>query len=434
MSVLTKHKLSGIFLVVFLTVIAFQASVSVGVRAQGSPYAVEENPFHVYFNSLPSFTPGKVNGLIVIQIDYDDIRFLKDEDRFVAHYEMSIEIMNRENEIVERKYWTEEIVAEDFKATILKDVGFTKKIGFDLDPGVYNYVVQMSDKDALINFERKGSKVLRDYWGEHAGIGDLIFTRTTEIDTSFDGFIPSNEFIRADFNEGFSAQFQLFSFDKQRFVFVWRVYNVLEETIALHGDSLSIEPGERIISIDIPFNGISFHPGVYLIRVTMYHPSGGKKERTKQFSFTWINRPVDMYDFERAIEQMEYIINDDDWSDIKEADEEEKREFFINFWNERDIFPETEENDLLEEYFMRVEVANQEFKVEDKPGWKTDRGRIFCVYGRPDSREVYAGQTGYYDTPARETWTYLEARKRFVFVDRSRKGYFLLVSETTISR
>lgn len=421
-----------IALVSFILLVLFLSAAPVSAQ---SPYAYEENPFYVYFESYPSPEPEKTLGIMVIQIDYDDLTFLKSGDKFVARYELSVEILDELADIADQKFWREEIVLDSFDETILSDRGYQKKLEFNLAPGKYSYVVQMSSLESRKVFERTGEKNLDDFWNDFAGVSDVVFTRTTEIDTTFNGYLPSDTFIRAKFEEGFSAQFALFSFDNEPFQFVWRVYNILEDVVALHGDSITLTPGNRIINIDIPFDGRSFFPGKYIIRTTMYHPMGGKKERLKPFNFTWVDRPMDSFNFDEALDQMVYILPKDDISKIEEMSYEDKEKYFMDFWNERDIFADTDKNELLEEYFLRVEVANQEFSVDDKPGWDTDRGMVFCKYGKPDVRESYfTNKADMYNRPPREIWSYLKARKKFIFVDRSREGHFLLVSESTISR
>lgn len=67
-------------------------------------------------------------------------------------------------------------------------------------------------------------------------------------------------------------------------------------------------------------------------------------------------------------------------------DKESREEFIKEFWAKRDPDPDTEENEFKQEFFKRVEYANQRFK-EGIPGWKTDRGRIYIIFGLPDKIE-----------------------------------------------
>ena len=64
-------------------------------------------------------------------------------------------------------------------------------------------------------------------------------------------------------------------------------------------------------------------------------------------------------------------------------DKESREEFITDFWAKRDPDSETEENEFREEFFRRIEYANEHF-FEGPPGWKTDRGRMYIYFGAPD--------------------------------------------------
>jgi len=67
-------------------------------------------------------------------------------------------------------------------------------------------------------------------------------------------------------------------------------------------------------------------------------------------------------------------------------DKDSRKEFIEDFWEKRDPTPDTEQNEFKEEFYDRVEYANERFK-EGIPGWKTDRGRIYIHFGFPDRIE-----------------------------------------------
>jgi GWxTD domain-containing protein len=54
------------------------------------------------------------------------------------------------------------------------------------------------------------------------------------------------------------------------------------------------------------------------------------------------------------------------------------------FWSATDPTPETAENEALDQYFMRIAIANERFKDEGGPGWRTDRGEVYVTLGEPD--------------------------------------------------
>jgi GWxTD domain-containing protein len=70
--------------------------------------------------------------------------------------------------------------------------------------------------------------------------------------------------------------------------------------------------------------------------------------------------------------------------------DDERYEFVEQFWLRRDPSPDTVVNETRDEHYRRITYANERFP-SGKPGWKTDRGRIYIMWGPPDSIETFHG-------------------------------------------
>jgi GWxTD domain-containing protein len=106
-----------------------------------------------------------------------------------------------------------------------------------------------------------------------------------------------------------------------------------------------------------------------------------------------------------------------------------KRQFLFDFWKKRDKELSTPENEIFRDYLKRVEDSNQRFGTMSKIGWKTDRGRVFILYGEPNEIERFPNQM---DTKPYEIWHYndLEGGVIFVFADLSGFSDFMLIHST----
>ncbi len=90
-----------------------------------------------------------------------------------------------------------------------------------------------------------------------------------------------------------------------------------------------------------------------------------------------------------------YIITDEERKAFKKLQTDDERERFIEeFWRRRDPDPDTNENEYREEYYERIAYANEHF-ASGIPGWKTDRGRIWIMYGKPDETESHPAGGAY---------------------------------------
>jgi GWxTD domain-containing protein len=143
-------------------------------------------------------------------------------------------------------------------------------------------------------------------------------------------------------------------------------------------------------------------------------------------------------------EDVTYIITDEERKAFKRLSTDDERENFIEqFWLRRDPTPDTEENEYKEEHYRRIAYANEHFP-SGIPGWKTDRGRFYIMYGPPDEIDDHSSG-GSYDRPIEEgggntsafpfiDWTYryiegVGTNIKIEFVDTTMSGEFRFTND-----
>jgi GWxTD domain-containing protein len=147
-------------------------------------------------------------------------------------------------------------------------------------------------------------------------------------------------------------------------------------------------------------------------------------------------------------EEVVYIISENEKDVFKTLRTDEERNDFIKiFWKRRDPTPDTPFNEFREEHYRRISYANEHY-FEGKVGWRTDRGRVYIMFGPPDFSETNPGggrgflfgpQAPTAEFPA-EVWTYREipglkerfGRVEFTFVNYYNAGSYQLVSNPAL--
>jgi len=131
-------------------------------------------------------------------------------------------------------------------------------------------------------------------------------------------------------------------------------------------------------------------------------------------------------------EDVAYLTTKEERATFQKLTSDEEREKFIEqFWLRRDPTPGTGENELKEEHYRRIAYANERFWTEsDRPGWQTDRGRMFIAYGPPDEIESHPSGRVQIQYP-HEIWKYWHVEGIgnnvfFTFIDRTRTGDYRL--------
>ncbi len=107
------------------------------------------------------------------------------------------------------------------------------------------------------------------------------------------------------------------------------------------------------------------------------------------------------------------------------SSDQQRDRFIVEFWKRRDPTPETDVNEYKEEHYRRIAYSNVHF-ASSLPGWKTDRGRLYIMYGPPDRVDAHADVI-----PPYEVWTYryIESLGQHVslkFIDKCRCNEYRL--------
>jgi GWxTD domain-containing protein len=132
------------------------------------------------------------------------------------------------------------------------------------------------------------------------------------------------------------------------------------------------------------------------------------------------NLPPARADF---LAKVDYIINKEERKIFLELPDSARDDFIAQFWKRRDPTPDTARNEFKIEYEDRVAKATMMFHGEGRPGWQTDRGRIFILFGPPSERLTYPMDASGF---CREIWYY--GSFPVVFIDEHCSGYFVMTA------
>ncbi|MCF8355736.1 MAG: GWxTD domain-containing protein [Melioribacteraceae bacterium] len=168
-------------------------------------------------------------------------------------------------------------------------------------------------------------------------------------------------------------------------------------------------------------------------RFFVYNPTVVDTTKKKIGNISYVSSEyaiLSMEECDLLFNQSQYIASPDE-SNIYEAIDslEAKRQFLYNFWLKRDPNPSTPVNEFKVDYMKRVQFVDQRFSTFRKPGYKTERGRVYLMYGEPDQIDSYPNET---DTKPFEIWYFnsIEGGVQFVFADLSGYSDYELLHST----
>jgi len=99
--------------------------------------------------------------------------------------------------------------------------------------------------------------------------------------------------------------------------------------------------------------------------------------------------------YRQTLDELRYILTDGELAAFNRLSTNEERDKLIEIiWDQHDPTPETVENEFREEHYRRIAYANERFS-SGIPGWKTDRGRIYIIWGPADEVESHPSGGSY---------------------------------------
>ena len=347
---------------------------------------------------------------IKYKISNDHFVFVRGEDSFQANAITTIQLFDTvKDSIIMQESWKDTILEKFYDDTrsASKMLQFSKDI--TLPKGDYNIKINVQDLDNnnMYSFREKL------YLASDKGFGQILIYNQK--------FDKDEKIILHEIEESIALE-------DRGMQLLFQYFDDLDVIENLHLKIENYKKKDEIVFSNVKLNGDGFYwidfniPDDYygLINITL-NISSDKVLK----SFFIYNDKYDLWsqDINEIVGVMRYILPISDIKSMKEMDVDSKFQYISNFWADKDPNESTPENELLIEFTNRIRYVNLNFSDFNK-GWKTDKGRIYIIYGTPESQNLYSSQSdGVY-----EVWTYPSGLK-FTFLDRNGFGNFMLVKQ-----
>ncbi|MEO0280983.1 MAG: GWxTD domain-containing protein [candidate division WOR-3 bacterium] len=164
-----------------------------------------------------------------------------------------------------------------------------------------------------------------------------------------------------------------------------------------------------------------FYGGKYRLKIEYIEDNKIINFLTKDLfiKFSFINSENEFQDILNALS---YIAKWDELDKLKKSTKENREEEWNRFWIKQISEPVITTNISYAEFMDRYNYANKNFSGFKK-GYRTDFGRIYIIYGKPDEIERHPFDK---DSKPYEIWYYFKNNIQFIFVDVNGYGEYVL--------
>jgi len=369
--------------------------------------------------SLLSTKPGMTDVTILVQVPYDNLQFVRADDGFKAEYELMAVITDSTGTVVADNLSTYSAEEKNYYQTNSRSVFSNARVVAPLPNGTYKLLVEVTDHESQQHSKASGTITLAQ-GSSDCKLSDLVLATMNKDAVDPRDFVPVAGSRLTTADEGVSLYYETAHTGNDPAVISWELIKSPSDTLATGQDTLTASP--EIHHNSFPLNLKNRGVGDYVVNVRM---SAGAchQSSSKRFAVIYEDLPRSITDIDQAIEQLRYIASDSEMSAMRKAFQSQKLELFKKFWDERDPTPGTSENEEMDEYYRRVDYANQQFSTQ-RPGWMADRGMIYIKYGEPS--EIIRNLMPQNQRPY-EIWIYQELNLQFEFVDRTGFGDYELI-------
>jgi GWxTD domain-containing protein len=411
--------------VLMLTVHATLAQVEL----MNHPAVEPQSSFEVDAISFASDSAGLSRLDMFAAIPYERLSFVKNDDAFLASYEITIDIYGAKNALVNEKLWTKEIRVTSFDQSVSSSSFATEQRSVMLPPGHYQIAFLLRDLESRRTYRVNKQLDIIGYSRSGLFFSDIMLISKFAVKDGKKSITPSISANVGTIPSPFHVFFEAYNADKRDSLkFVTAIYNVKNELLQKSDTTSSLSAGRN--QIFLPVDQAALPIGDYKLFVQGFSTRAAESEpslatTSRFFIVRWAGLPTGVKDLDLAVEQLVYIAKDKELAYIKQATTaEEKQKRFFEFWKKKDPNPNTVRNEKMEQHYARVDYANKHFKHYTE-GWRTDMGMVYIIFGVPSNVDRHPFDS---DSKPYEIWSYYELNHSFTFVDQTGFGDYRLTT------
>lgn len=400
-----KHKTTYlVFILLLLAAGCAQSTLFNNKKWQTGPeYKIE----HIV---RPGKESGKAEVEVRLSLPYDEILFVKNQEMYKGRFEISIMMFRGEEQCINES-WIEVLSLNEFRFTNSRKRAFELVKHYTLEPA--DYRLELMITDLKTQYRRKQVKQIEMQHLKEGNwmLGDIYIAEGKGKNEN-PGTAPDIIYI------GFSA-----AGAEGEYPFNYTVFE--GEKAVKHGRfNIDLISKRHEYIFPVSTKDLGYNQYTLLMQAEV---EGKKYERSLPIRLSWSGSSELIPNLGEAIEQMRYLSHTGyfpmrQYRKILNAGQEEQRSFFTETWKSIDPTPDTERNELMDEYYYRIQMANRRFSSQ-REGWRTDRGMIYVIYGEPDAIEAHHMEI---NTKPYIIWYYYTINRSFVFVDYTGFGDYQL--------
>lgn len=415
-----QMKLFPIFILLCFTVI-----ISNGF-AQISQLATERDQFFFDVGVFKSQKADSNRMDVFVQVPFKNVQKVLSTNEYVVHFIVEVIIKNSSTGTT-YNYKKDKKLSFKESQNSSDERGNSEIIQFSnlLPPGDYRIDVVVYDEIAKTSMQ-KSRQLVANRYSENLPIATSSILLLADLEQQDEKYIitPHLSDNISQFPNGFFAFLQLYSqnipSEVDIIATVENQSNTSVFTSKRKTTRLQKSATPHYEKIDLPKN---IPVGRYTLKIQVLKKAESVSSKAKNEVLFTVSRSIyfersvaglSVPDIAKAIRQLRYVGTSAEIDEIERMPTDEaKFAKFEEFWRKLDPTPSTNRNEAFEQFYARVERANELFRSTGE-GWMSDMGMVYIIFGPPTNT-----QNQNFPTDRRQVVTWLYPNRQFTFVDFS---------------
>ncbi len=413
-------------------ILLFAISLAIGAQSYRPVYSVRAGHNQVLrkspvlFRAFPiQMAPQQYRVYLIAELQHDFMQFFEENAVYRARVQLEVTFQEEQQGITRNRIWNVTTETSSFDSTNMTTLYRFTLDSLTLPPG--NYRIQLIYRD--LNSNRT-----------------LLLRSQLVIQAQGNLFYPSPLFCYPDST---SAKFPLCPLRQPAAIteywdfnrdanWVFHLYPVdTAAALPLRITFFSKDSARALLEVDTT---VGFSTPWYTAQLSLplHRLPEGKYEAivtigdtpiryTVPLTIVWFTKPLSLWSLDTAVPPLKYILDEEAYNALTRGSHKAVAKKFQAFWKARDPDPQTPYNPVQEEFYRRVDEANRRWSDRRTPGWKTDRGKIWILYGKPDAVE---DRTLAPEGPRYLKWIYYRNGERIIAIFDAVEGRKIVTLRT----
>jgi GWxTD domain-containing protein len=381
--------------------------------------ALSGSKFDFFIISYPYSNPDSSAADLYARIRYDNLIFVRTDSSYSAHYQLSISLYSEKGlpESRHTKIFDRQLTAAKYSQTLSVNMFDSLRDRIVAKPGKYFMTFRLLDLNTNVTSSKEIEYDLKDFFHDSVSISDVMVCDSSDTTP-----------IKVIRNSRAFADFYITSKNVPTKISLHLIAKSTEAPTSI--DTVyELNQISKVQYYQLPVAVSNLSAATYDLRVSVRN----------DFAETSFMIPRNkllpaLAELDRETGPLVYIMTSRQYDSLNNAPSQERVKKLKDFWLVRSQRDTTVAEAMEKEFYKRVEAADERFGMAPLPGWETDRGRIYILYGKPDRIENHS--SSFRSGPAAsvtpyEVWYYDSLKLRFVFVQDSKDGNYRLAKGST---